>query len=148
MNQSGSAGCCPGLGCSCRALASPGIRETPLNTLQTSLIDEDKACRPLFQYFFSLLFSPLIFCHWGSSIWLLGQGCLANVCFPASILNRKTPLTCTNAHAHGKEHFASRYLVVVVCQGKILDGNWHFNASAAFICAGPLQCYLYKTECL
>lgn len=102
------------------------------------------ACRslPIFFIFYS---PPLIFCHGGSSTWLLGQGCFAKVCFPASILIQNTAYIymCT---CQGTLCRLSFY--VVLCQGKILGGSWHFNVSVAFICAGTLQCYLYKLECL
>lgn len=102
------------------------------------------ACRSLSIFFFIFFIPPLIFCHGGSSTWLLRQGCFANVCFPASILIQNTAYIymCTWQGTLCRLSF-----YVAVCQGKILDGSWHFNVSAVLIFAGTLQCYLYKPEC-
>lgn len=127
-NQSGSAGCLPGLGCRRGFLGSQGDSDVPL---LSALLDQHMACKPFFQ-FFNLFFSlpTCIFCHWGSSTRLLEQGCCAflpefpSKGFHISICTWQGILRCSLSF-------------LVVCQGKKpkKDADWRFDLSAAFICA-------------
>lgn len=107
-NQSGSAGCLPGLGCSCGFLGSQGDSDVPL---LSALLDQHMACKPFFQ-FFNLVFSlpTRIFCHWGSSTRLLEQGCCA---FLSS-----HPKDSIYPYARGKGYFAALYLFWLFARGK------------------------------
>lgn len=108
-NQSGSAGCLPGLGCRRGFLGSQGDSDVPL---LSALLDQHMACKPFFQFFNLVFFPP----H--SYFLSLGQQHSAfrtrMLCFPAWVLIQRIPYI----HMHVARDTSLQFLFCLFARGK------------------------------